>query len=103
MSVEANAEGRLDRVLIAMLALLALASFDAVQPLAGAVRELGATVAAGGRVLELVDRGHGSPIPTGPLPLPVAPVAVCLEDVRARYGPHEPPVLEGASLRLEPG
>ena len=103
VSVEANAEGRLDRVLIAMLALLALAAFDAVQPLAGAVRDLGATVAAGERVLELVDRRPRIADPDRPVPLPVAPVAVCLEDVRARYGPHNPLVLEGASLRLEPG
>jgi thiol reductant ABC exporter CydC subunit len=103
LSVEANADGRLDRVLIAMLALLALASFEAVQPLAGAIRDLGATVAAGERVLELVDRGPRIADPDLPAPPPAGPVAVCLEGVRARYGPNGPPVLEGASLQLEPG
>jgi thiol reductant ABC exporter CydC subunit len=101
LSVDATAEGRLDRVLVAMLALLALASFDAVQPLAGAVRDLGATVAAGSRVLELVDRRPRIADPDRPLP--AAPGAVCLEDVRARYGPDDRAVLDGASLRLEPG
>ena len=35
VAVAAHAAGELDRVLIAMLALLALASFEAVQPLLG--------------------------------------------------------------------
>ena len=48
--------GTLDRVLVATLALLALASFEAVAPLPGAARELSATLAAGRRVLELTDR-----------------------------------------------
>jgi thiol reductant ABC exporter CydC subunit len=102
LSVEAHADGRLDRVLIAMLTLLALAAFEAVQPLAGAVRDLGATVAAGERVLELVDRQPRIADPE-PAPLPAVPGAVCLVDVRARYGRDDRPVLDGASLRLEPG
>jgi ABC-type transport system involved in cytochrome bd biosynthesis fused ATPase/permease subunit len=56
VSVSAHAGGNLNRVLIATLALLALASFEAVQPLPEAVRELGATLAAGRRILELSDR-----------------------------------------------
>src|SRR5436190_18142548 len=55
VAVSANATGTLDRVLIAMLALLALASFEAVQPLSQAVRELAKTIAAGQRLLELMD------------------------------------------------
>ena len=54
-AVAAHGRGALDRVLIAMLALLALASFEAVQPLSAAARELAATLAAGRRVLELID------------------------------------------------
>jgi ATP-binding cassette, subfamily C, bacterial CydC len=102
LAIQANAEGRLDRVLIAMLALLALASFEAVQPLAGAVRDLRATVAAGARVLELVDRPPRIVDPVRPLSMPTT-TAVCLEGVGARYGSDDPLVLDGASLRLEPG
>ena len=40
VAVQAHAEGRLDRVLIAMLALLSLAAFEAVQPLTESFREL---------------------------------------------------------------
>ena len=103
VSVDAHSEGRLDRVLIAMLALLALASFEVVQPLAQAARALSETLAAGRRVLDLTVRDSAVQDPAQPVPLPPGPVAVALEDVRARYMPEEPPALDGVSLRLEPG
>ena len=58
LAAAASASGRLtlDPVLIATLGLLALASFEAVSPLSVAARELTATRAAGGRVIELTDQ-----------------------------------------------
>src|SRR5947209_10577084 len=53
VSLGAAAHGRLDHVLIALLALLALASFEAVTPLVRTARELPATLAAGRRVLDV--------------------------------------------------
>jgi len=103
VAVRASADGHLDRVLIAMLALLALASFEAVQPLAAAARELSVTLAAGGRVLDLADRQAAVVDPVAPLPAPSWPFAVALENVRARYAPGERAALDGVSLRLEPG
>jgi len=103
VAVSAHAEGRLDRVLIALLALLALAAFEAVQPLTEAFRELGATVAAGKRILELTDREPRIVDPAEPLPAPVPPFTIVLENVSARYGPDEQPALDSFSLRLEPG
>jgi ATP-binding cassette, subfamily C, bacterial CydC len=103
VAVRASADGHLDRVLIAMLALLALASFEAVQPLAAAARELSVTLAAGGRVLELIDRDAAVVDPAAALPAPSWPFAVALEDVRARYAPGESAALEGFSVRIEPG
>ena len=103
MAVDATAAGRLDRVLIAMLALLALASFEAIQPLSAAARELGATVAAGRRVLELVDRDAVVVDPPQPAAAPASPFSVALEDVRVRYAADERPALDTVSLRLEPG
>jgi ABC-type transport system involved in cytochrome bd biosynthesis fused ATPase/permease subunit len=47
IAVQASGHRALDRVLIAMLALLALATFDAVTPLAATARELSRTLAAG--------------------------------------------------------
>jgi thiol reductant ABC exporter CydC subunit len=103
VAVSAHAEGGLDRVLIAMLALLSLAAFEVVQPLTEAFRELGATVAAGRRILDLTDREPRVADPAEPLPTPATPFPIVLEDVCARYGPDERPALEGFSLRLEAG
>ncbi|MGE5434717.1 MAG: thiol reductant ABC exporter subunit CydC [Candidatus Doudnabacteria bacterium] len=103
VSVSAHTGGNLNRVLIATLALLALASFEAVQPLPEAVRELGATLAAGRRILELSDREPSIVDPEQPLPAPTPPFTVALEGVRVRYAPRERPALNGFTLRLEPG
>ena len=46
-AVSAHASGDLDRVLVAAVTLLALASFEGVVPLPGAAQELNATTAAG--------------------------------------------------------
>jgi ATP-binding cassette subfamily C protein CydC len=90
-----------DRVLVATLALLALASFEAVAPLAGAAREVAGIAAAGGRVLEVIDRAPGIRDPAEPTPAP-AESALALESVTAGY-PEQEPVLRGVDLRLEPG
>jgi len=103
VAVEASAVGRLDRVLVAMLGLLALASFEAVTPLSGAMRQLAAVLAAGRRVLELVDARPAVVDPPAPAPAPRAPFTVALEGVRARYRPAERPALDGVDLRLGPG
>ena len=103
LAIQASAAGSLDRVLVATLTLLALASFEAVQPLTAAAREVPATVAAGRRVLELLDRRAAVADPDVPAAPPAWPFAVALDGVRARYGAGEPPALDGVSLRLEPG
>ena len=102
-AVAAHAGGRLDSVMIAALSLLALASFEAVQPLAQAAREMSASFAAGRRVLELVDLEPKVRDPLRPAAAPSGRVSVALEKVSARYEPDGPPALDGFSLRLEPG
>jgi thiol reductant ABC exporter CydC subunit len=103
IAVAASGSGTLDRVLIAMLALLALAAFEAVTPLAAAARELSATLAAGRRVLELTDSTAAVRDPAHPIPTAEWPFAVSLEGVRARYPREERPAVDGVSLLLEPG
>src|SRR5262245_5521175 len=102
-AVAAHETGTLDRVLIAMLALLALASFEGVAALPHAARELSATLAAGRRVLELTDREAAVRDPDRPLPAPTGRPVVALEAVTARYAPEETVVLDGVTVRLEPG
>jgi thiol reductant ABC exporter CydC subunit len=102
VSVQAHAAGSLDRVLVALLALLAVASFEAVAGLPAAARELSGTLASGRRVLEFVDREPVVRDPAVPLD-PPAGSSVALEGVTARYGPDDAPVLSDFDLRLEPG
>jgi ATP-binding cassette, subfamily C, bacterial CydC len=103
LAVGASADGRLDRVLIALLTLLALASFEAVAPLAAAARELWATLAAGRRILELTDEDAVVHDPAQAAPAPTWPFTVALEDVRARYPRQPRPALDGVSVELGPG
>ncbi|HEY6762487.1 MAG TPA: thiol reductant ABC exporter subunit CydC [Baekduia sp.] len=103
VAAAAHADGRLDRVLVASLALLALAAFEAVAPLIASARELPAALAAGGRLLELIDTEPRVADPPDPAPAPPRRAVLELEHVRARYGPGERPALDDVTLRLEPG
>ncbi len=102
LAVSAHETGALDRVLVATLALLALSSFDAVQPLPAAARDLVSTVASGRRVLELTRKEPAVRDSLEPARLSGRRPVVALEGVSARYG-DGPPVLDGLDLRLEPG
>ena len=100
--VQAHAAESLDRVLVAMLALLALVSFEAVSGLPAVARELSGTLASGRRVLELLDREPAVNDPAAPLD-PPAGSSVAIEGVTAGYEPTATPVLSDFDLRLEPG
>jgi thiol reductant ABC exporter CydC subunit len=102
-AVGAHADGRLDRVLVATLALLALASFEAVGALPLAARELSSILGAGRRVLEPTDREPDVRDPAQPVVrVPLRP-RVELRGVSARYGPDGPLVLDRFDLVLDPG
>ncbi len=103
VAIGAASSDGLDRVLIAALALLALASFEAVNPLAAAARDLSATLSSGRRILELTDEQAVVRDPARPAPAPAWPFAVALEEVRARYPGQPRSAIEGISVRLEPG
>jgi len=102
VSVRAHEIGALDRVLVAMLALLALASFESVASLPTAARELSGTLSAGRRVLELIDREPSVRDPDAPASLTAVP-SVAFEGVTARYALGEPPALDEVDLQLDPG
>jgi ABC-type multidrug transport system fused ATPase/permease subunit len=103
VAVSAHAGGDLDRVLVAAVTLLALASFEAVAPLPLAARELSSTLAAGRRVLELTERQPLVEDPSASLSTPPGIPAIALESVTARYSREESPALADFSLALEPG
>jgi thiol reductant ABC exporter CydC subunit len=102
VAVSAHDAGALDRVLVATLALLALASFEAVAPLPGTARELASLLASGRRILELTDRAPQIADPPRPAPPPES-ATIALESVTARYADEEEPALSGVDLRLDPG
>jgi ATP-binding cassette, subfamily C, bacterial CydC len=102
VAVHAHDQGTLDRVLVAMLALLAVASFEAVAGLPSTAREFVGTLASGRRVLELIDREPAVRDPAEPL-RPPATTSVALEGVAARYGPAEELAITDLDLTLEPG
>ena len=102
VAVSAHDAGALDRVLVATLALLALASFEAVAPLPGTARELASLLASGRRILELTDRAPRIADPPRPAPPPES-ATVALEFATARYADEEEPALSGVDLRLDPG
>ena len=102
VSVQAHETGALDGVLVAMLALLAFASFESVAELPSAARELSGALTSGTRVLDLIDREPAVRDPEAPLAPPAVP-SVELKGVTARYGRDEPAALEDFDLRLDPG
>jgi len=95
-------DGALPGVELAMLALLALAAFEAVRPLPAAAEQATATSAAARRVLDLTDRKAPVRDPAAPRP-PTRVGHVSVRDVSMRYAPDGPLVVDGVDLELPPG
>ncbi|MGD9694444.1 MAG: thiol reductant ABC exporter subunit CydC [Thermoleophilia bacterium] len=102
VGIPAVADGRLDGVLLAALALLALASVEALAPLPAAAQRLRAMATAAGRLEEVSRRRPPVADPAEPLPVPARP-ALALEGARLRWSEDGPWVLDGVDLRLDPG
>lgn len=92
--------GRIEGVYLALLPLTAIASFEAVQPLAVALQHLQANRAAGQRLFELIDAPQPADAAQSPAP---RDTSIELRNVRFAYGAGEPLALDGVSLRVPPG
>jgi len=101
MGIPAVGDGRLAGENLAVLAMLALASFEAVAPLAQAFQHLGESVQATERLREILEIPAPIVEPEHPLPVPQQPT-VELRDAWLRFGSGEW-VLGGVDMRLEPG
>jgi thiol reductant ABC exporter CydC subunit len=95
------AEGRLDGTLIAALVLLALASFEAVQPLPAAFERMQQSLASAAR-LDLV-MSTPAPVADPPAPRAPAPGGLRVQGAWLRYRDDGPWVLAGAELELGVG
>ncbi|MBN1680451.1 MAG: thiol reductant ABC exporter subunit CydC [Anaerolineae bacterium] len=98
-------DGRLDGVLLAVLALATITSFEAVQPLPLAAQHLSANLEAAQRLFEIVDAPPPVCDPAAPVPLqPTTPAPLLRVDrLRFRYAPDESPALDGITFALPPG
>ena len=99
--------GQVDGVYLALLPLTAIASFEAVQPLAQAMQLLESSRAAATRIFELIDAEPAVPEPATPARLPAwrpgTPPSIELRNVVFRYAAGDPPALDGLSLRVPAG
>ncbi len=103
LGVVAAGGGTVGRVPLAAATLTALASFEAVTvlpPAAIALRQAGVSA---GRIAAVLEAPDPVTDPAEPLALPTGPVTICLREVRVRYSPSAPLVLDGVSLTLAPG
>jgi len=99
----AAGRGALDPLLVAPLTLVAISAFEAVLPLSVSARHLPSVLAAGRRVLELVDREPAVTDPGEPLAAPPRRPRAALRDVAVERGAERLRVLDGVDLTVEPG
>ena len=84
-----------------MLPLTAIASFEAVQPLAQAMQMLESSQAAARRIFELIDAEPAVIDPVLPLSPPRG-IGIEVSDLHFRYAPDQAPALDGVSFRCRP-
>ncbi|MGE3139031.1 MAG: thiol reductant ABC exporter subunit CydC [Thermoleophilia bacterium] len=102
VAIPAAGDGTIDGVALAALALLALASAEAVAPLPEAARHLAGTAAAARRIEEVTDRRPPVEDPPDPVAPPLWAPVLALEGVTAGH-PGGPPVLHDVDLVVRPG
>jgi thiol reductant ABC exporter CydC subunit len=94
--------GGLKGVFLAAVPLVAIAAFEAVQPLGDAYREIELSRAAAVRTFEVLDAKPVVRDPSAPAGMPER-AALEFRDVGFRYAPGAPAVLEGLSFAIAPG
>lgn len=98
LSIPLVTNGTLDGVMLAVLALATMASFEAVMPLPLAFQYLEESVVAANRLFELVDTEPAVQDPPTPSPTPVDN-GLTIDDLRFTYG-TEQAVLDGIGFEV---
>lgn len=93
---------RLDGILLATVTLLIMAAFEAFTPLGLVTAHLGADVAAGRRLFEIMDSVPLVTEPANPIPFPKN-YDLVFRNVTFRYSAEESPALENFSLTIRSG
>jgi ATP-binding cassette, subfamily C, bacterial CydC len=91
--------GGVEPVYLALLALTAMASFEAVQPLSPALQQLEASQAAGRRIFELIDSPPEVVDPIDPAEIP-QDLSIAMRDVSFSYGAGSAPALDRLSFEV---
>ncbi|NLX11548.1 MAG: thiol reductant ABC exporter subunit CydC [Chloroflexi bacterium] len=94
--------GQIDGVLLAVLVLATISSFEAVLPLPQAFQHLSSNLEAARRLFEIVDAAPAVHDPAAPAPPPVR-AAIAVRDLTFGYAPDDPPALDGISFTLPQG
>ena len=81
--------GQIEGVYLALLPLTAIASFEAVQPLAQAMQMLESSKAAAGRIFELIDAEPAVIDPVLPLSPPTRGIGIEVSNLQFRYAPDQ--------------
>jgi ATP-binding cassette, subfamily C, bacterial CydC len=89
----------LDGVMLGVVVLAAISSFEAILPLPVALQYLDNSLSAGRRILELVDSRPLVVDPPAPVPVPPIP-AIRVSDLTFRYEPGEAPALQQVSFSI---
>ncbi len=95
--------GEISGVDLAVLSLMAMASFEAVTPLHQAAAQFEATLQAGRRIFEWVDRPNEAPDPKGAVPSLSSPIHVRFEGVTLVYPGRTEPALQDFWMDLPSG
>ena len=103
VGVPAVASGKLDGVLLAVLALIPLAAFELVTPLPTATQTLERVRRSASRVFAVTDAPATVLEPVVPAPVPPPPHSVQIRGLRARYPGSGSLALDGVDFDLAPG
>jgi ATP-binding cassette subfamily C protein CydC len=99
MAIPLVSGGQIDGVFLALIPLTAIASFEAVQPLAQAFQNLEASRTAADRIFDLLDASPEVVDQEGPSPQPMDD-SIEVSNLSFRYGPDEPKVLDNVSFSV---
>ncbi|WP_246222477.1 thiol reductant ABC exporter subunit CydC [Phytoactinopolyspora limicola] len=103
LALSAAAAGTLAPVMVPVLALVALISFEPILPLVPVARHLLEARAAAARVLAVLDAEPPVADPDHPRPAPGHHPVIEVDELTVRYAGDREPALNGVDLRLEPG